>query len=121
MLARAQVRPGFGNGGYIENLLLRAKLSQRQRLEAADIGNFKAPSEKQVLEAEDFDKDYDRISCADCNRDALFDEFVGFDKITKQFQEFQQMANGMRRMGVDPRSYMPWSFVFKGPPGTGKT
>ena len=121
MLARAQVRPGFGNGGYIENLLLRAKLSQRQRLEAADIGNFKAPYEKQVLEAEDFDKDYDRISCADCNRDALFDEFVGFDKITKQFQEFQQMANGMRRMGVDPRSYMPWSFVFKGPPGTGKT
>ena len=117
LLVRAQVRPGFGNGGYVENLLERAKLSQRQRLEASDIGDFKT----ELLEAEDFDKDYDRISRADSNRDALFDEFVGFEKITKQFQEFQQMANGMRRMDVDPRSYMPWSFVFQGPPGTGKT
>ncbi|KAI3585447.1 hypothetical protein IWW34DRAFT_801302 [Fusarium oxysporum f. sp. albedinis] len=35
--------------------------------------------------------------------------------------DYQKMANGMRRYGLDPKPHIPWAFVFKGPPGTGKT
>ncbi|KAF6799469.1 stage V sporulation protein K [Colletotrichum musicola] len=31
------------------------------------------------------------------------------------------MTLGMRKHNVDPRPHTPWAFVFKGPPGTGKT
>jgi SpoVK/Ycf46/Vps4 family AAA+-type ATPase len=27
----------------------------------------------------------------------------------------------MRRHGIDPKPHIPWAFIFKGPPGTGKT
>jgi SpoVK/Ycf46/Vps4 family AAA+-type ATPase len=52
---------------------------------------------------------------------ALFDNFVGFDKIVKQFQGYQRTVANMRRHDIHPRSHIPWAFVFKGPLGTGKT
>ncbi|RKK67190.1 hypothetical protein BFJ69_g14744 [Fusarium oxysporum] len=58
---------------------------------------------------------------ADENRNALFEDFVGFEHITDRFRKYQKMANGMRRYGLDPKPHIPWAFVFKGPPGTGKT
>ncbi|KAJ4127593.1 hypothetical protein BFJ63_vAg16761 [Fusarium oxysporum f. sp. narcissi] len=58
---------------------------------------------------------------ADENRNALFEDLVGFEQITDRFRKYQKMANGMRRYGLDPKPHIPWAFVFKGPPGTGKT
>ncbi|RKK82176.1 hypothetical protein BFJ71_g15360 [Fusarium oxysporum] len=58
---------------------------------------------------------------ADENRNALFEDLVGFEQITDRFRKYQKMANGMRRYGLDPKLHIPWAFVFKGPPGTGKT
>lgn len=127
VLSRMSSRPRFGNGGDVENLLGRARLRQRERqrerLEAAG-GQGDALGEEPpvvVLEAQDFDPDYDRASRADQNRDSLFAGFVGFDKIVQQFRGYQQMADGMRKHQIDPRPHIPWAFVFKGPPGTGKT
>ena len=119
VLARMRIRPRFGNGGDIENLIGRAKLRQRERLEAAGVDRFEL--DQLPLEAADFDEDYDRASRADEHRNSLFEGFVGFDKIIQQFQGYQQMADGMRRYNIDPRPHIPWAFVFKGPPGTGKT
>jgi hypothetical protein len=121
LLSTARRRPRFGNGGDVENLVVRAKLRQRQRLEAARIDRVQMLEKVYPLEAIDFDPDFDRASRADGTRDALFEGFVGFDKIMKQFQGYQQMANGLRRLEIDPRTQIPWAFVFKGPPGTGKT
>ncbi|KAH7224184.1 hypothetical protein BKA60DRAFT_667905 [Fusarium oxysporum] len=73
------------------------------------------------LEPLDFDPDFNRSKRADENRNALFEDFVGFEHITDRFRKYQKMANGMRRYGLDPKPHIPWAFVFKGPPGTGKT
>ncbi|KAK7743081.1 hypothetical protein SLS62_010714 [Diatrype stigma] len=119
VLARMRVSPKFGNGGDVENLIARAKLRQRERLEAAGVDRF--AMDELPLEPEDFDKDYDRAVRANEHRNSLFEGFVGFESIVQQFRGYQQMADGMRRYDIDPRPHIPWAFVFKGPPGTGKT
>jgi AAA+ superfamily predicted ATPase len=73
------------------------------------------------LGPEDFDPDFDRSTRADKNRDDVFRGMVGFEEIVKQFRGYQKMADGMQLFGVDPKPHIPWAFVFKGPPGTGKT
>lgn len=119
VLARMRVRPRFGNGGDVENLIARAKLRQRERLDAAGVDRF--AMDQLPLEPEDFDEDYDRAARAKEHRNSLFEGFVGFESIVQQFRGYQQMADGMRRYSIDPRPHIPWAFVFKGPPGTGKT
>lgn len=119
VLNRTRRRPNFGNGGDVETLLSRAKTRRITRLR-----NAKCPFlefQQRPLEPEDFDPDFDRASRADKHRNDLFQDFVGFDNVIGKFQGYQKMANGMRRCGIDPKSYIPWAFVFSGPPGTGKT
>lgn len=123
VLSRMSERPKFGNAGDVASLLARAKLRHAERLEAAG-GTADGCSEESyavTLEPEDFDPDCDRASRADQNRDSLFSGFVGFEKIVNQFRQYQLMANGIRKHEIDPRPHIPWAFVFKGPPGTGKT
>jgi Holliday junction resolvasome RuvABC ATP-dependent DNA helicase subunit len=119
VLNRMRIRPNFGNGGDIDNLLGRAKIAYRKRISAST--SKTSESTQITLEPEDFDPDYDRASRGSRNCKALFDNFVGFDKIIKQFQGYQRTAANMRRHDIDPRPHIPWTFVFKGPPGTGKT
>jgi DNA polymerase III delta prime subunit len=123
VLSRASERPKFGNAGEVENLLARARLRHAERLEATGGTADACDDEAYVvtLEPEDFDPDYDRASHADQNRDYLFSGFVGFEKIVNQFRQYQLMADGMRKHQIDPRPHIPWAFIFKGPPGTGKT
>ncbi|KAH8649281.1 P-loop containing nucleoside triphosphate hydrolase protein [Xylariales sp. PMI_506] len=119
VLSKMRVRPGFGNGGDVMNLAGRAKLRQRERLEAKGISRWEMNGME--MEPEDFDPDYDRATRADEHRNSLFEGFVGFEKIVAQFQGYQHMADGMRQYDIDPRPHIPWAFIFKGPPGTGKT
>jgi AAA+ superfamily predicted ATPase len=199
MLDRASVRPGFGNGGEVDNLLGKAIASRTSRIskqlkaaltgerpvdpaeptseekdavmtrslgkshpedkprsvvsektadnvcsgENVSTGDAVSAKEKascaQIsegkqdekeaepefdkvpIEPEDFDPNWDRHTRAIANTRALFDGFIGYEEIITKFESYQYMAQGMRLRGIDPRPYIPFTYVFKGPPGTGKT
>jgi SpoVK/Ycf46/Vps4 family AAA+-type ATPase len=145
VLRRARDRPNFGNGGDIDNLLNQAKARFRERKaaekrgEAALLnegdggnGNNKDDSEEEedeegrttlvALEPQDFDPDWDRCTNSNSTHtSSLFSGLLGFDDIRKQFEGYQLMAANMRLRGKDPRDSIPFTYVFAGPPGTGKT
>lgn len=136
ILSRARHRPGFGNCINIEILIRKGLASRRARLRkeaAAAAGQTSgekavvAPkhsfwlNQSAVLEPEDFDPDWRRGSETLSRCEDLFKEFVGFGHIVRQFTRYQEMVAGMRLHGVEPGSHVPFTFVFKGPPGTGKT
>ncbi|KAK4466128.1 P-loop containing nucleoside triphosphate hydrolase protein [Cladorrhinum samala] len=76
-----------------------------------------------ALEPQDFDPEWDRGTNPEKGAKAPspFDGLLGFDDIRKQFEDYQLMAAHMRQRGKDPRESIPFTYVFKGPPGTGKT
>jgi AAA+ superfamily predicted ATPase len=123
MLKRASVRPGFGNGGEVANLISKAALARAKRVE--ERAKAAGPEEVNVdnipIEPEDFDPDWDRSTRAVANTRALFEGMIGFEDIIAKFESYQYMAQGMRLRNIDPRPYIPFTYVFKGPPGTGKT
>jgi AAA+ superfamily predicted ATPase len=51
----------------------------------------------------------------------LFQSFVSFDDIIETFESYQRVAANTRARNLDPCEEIPFSFVFKGAPGTGKT
>lgn len=118
VLSRMRINPKFGNAGDVENLLNQAKIRLNTRIRSAsrEFGNVQV-----ALEPGDIDPEWDRASRADENRLALFDNFVGFKKIVKKFEGYQLLVDGMRLHDIDPKPHIPWAFIFKGPPGTGKT
>lgn len=120
VLGRMRSRPKFGNGGDVVSFLSRAKLRRIDRLKSSASASIFTLSES-PLEPQDFDPDFDRALRADHNRAHIFSGMVGFEDIVEQFKQYQKMSDGMRRHNMDPRPHIPWAFVFKGPPGTGKT
>jgi SpoVK/Ycf46/Vps4 family AAA+-type ATPase len=118
ILSRARDRPNFGNGGEVENLLSRAKAAHQKRMSRMASAER---AEGTVFEPVDFDANFDRALRASDNCELLFKDIVGCEDIIAQFQGYQQIAAGMRLHGIDPRPHIPFTFVFKGPPGTGKT
>ncbi|OJJ38779.1 hypothetical protein ASPWEDRAFT_105830 [Aspergillus wentii DTO 134E9] len=116
MLSRARDRPNFGNGGDVENLLGRAKTACHTRTKDSP-----QPPEVTILEPQDFDYDYNRASHPGDVCESLFSGMVGFEEIIALFKGYQEMVAAMRRHHIDPRPYIPFTFVFKGPPGSGKT
>ncbi|KAK4201316.1 hypothetical protein QBC40DRAFT_223947 [Triangularia verruculosa] len=74
-----------------------------------------------VLVREDFDPDWNRGALASSKCNSLFSELIGFEPIISKFEGYQRLAANMRRRGKDPREIVPFTFIFKGPPGTGKT
>jgi SpoVK/Ycf46/Vps4 family AAA+-type ATPase len=118
MLSLARDRPNFGNGGEVENILSRAKAAQQKRILANPPAK---PLQEITLEPEDFDADYDRALRAGKNCEELFKDVIGCEDVIAQLRGYQQIADGMRMHGIDPRPHIPFNFIFKGPPGTGKT
>ncbi|KAI3548435.1 hypothetical protein CABS03_04520 [Colletotrichum abscissum] len=118
VLSRMRINPKFGNAGDVENLLYQAKVRINARIRFAD---HKSESLQFAIEPGDIDPDWDRALQADGNRAKLFEGFVGFQKIIEQFEGYKNLVDGMRLWDIDPRPHVPWAFVFKGPPGTGKT
>lgn len=126
VLARARDRPGFGNGRDVHNLVNRARTAHKDRQPKKENGPGTQSQigldglEPVVLEPVDFDPNWEReLGSADCKE--LFKDFVGFKAIIEQFHGYQQVVAGMRLHSRDPRPHIPFTFVFKGPPGTGKT
>ncbi|KAL0569244.1 hypothetical protein V5O48_012731 [Marasmius crinis-equi] len=115
MLDRARHRPNFGNGGAVENMMANAKENYYGRFEAGDF------PDDIVFEPQDFDPDYDRGGGGSERLAALFEEMVGCEDIMARFEEYQIVSRTMRDCGKDAKRVIPMNFIFKGPPGTGKT
>ncbi|KAL1691007.1 P-loop containing nucleoside triphosphate hydrolase protein [Schizophyllum commune] len=118
VLARSRNRPNFGNGGEVENLLGKAKQAYQTRHKKVPIA--KRPIDT-VFEPVDFDKDFDRASKADENLSKMFEGIIGCDHIIEKLRDCQNIYQVRKAQGKDPREVIPMSYVFKGPPGTGKT
>lgn len=114
-LQRARNRPHFGNAGEVDILLNDAKLCQQKRI------SKESNAPKSLFEAQDIDPEFDRGDRAVTNIAMLFKDTVGCDKIVTQLQDYQNIAANMKKLGQDPREQIPFAFLFRGPPGTGKT
>ncbi|KIJ57325.1 hypothetical protein M422DRAFT_73113 [Sphaerobolus stellatus SS14] len=118
VLCRLKNRPNFGNIGEVENLLSQAKLRYQSRQGTLPVAQRSAMA---PFEPSDFDPDYNRGSNALSNLSKLFEDVIGCESIVQSLQKWQIMAKNLKDRGMDARNEVPTTFVFKGPPGTGKT
>lgn len=118
MLDRARNRPNFGNGGEIDIILDAAKSRHQQRLSRQ--GTSKA-GESDLLEAEDFDPDFDRAERSDASVRDLFKDTVGSEGVVSLLEGYQETVRTLKALDMDPKENIPFNFLFRGPPGTGKT
>ncbi|KAL1612780.1 hypothetical protein SLS60_001009 [Paraconiothyrium brasiliense] len=114
-LQRARNKPNFGNAGEVDIILDQAKALHQKHLTTSKVKSH------DTFEAIDFDPDFDRAERAATNLPQLFRDVVGCESLIKQFQGYQTTAANMKALGMDPREQIPFNFLFKGPPGTGKT
>ncbi|GKU08971.1 unnamed protein product, partial [Fusarium langsethiae] len=112
VLRRARNRPNFGNAGEIDILLSRAQAHHQQRVSS---GRVKRHG---TLEAIDFDQEYDR---AEKGTDVkkLFAGDIGRESLVSTLQGYQNRVRQAKELEVEPE--IPFNFLFRGPPGTGKT
>ncbi|KAI4103575.1 MAG: hypothetical protein L6R37_003720 [Teloschistes peruensis] len=115
VLKRARNRPNFGNAGEVDVLLNTAKTRRQQRRSAG------AVKDAAMLEAVDMDPDFDRGERAATNVRMLFQGVVGCDELIAQLEGYQKTVANMKARDLDPREQIPFNFLFRGPPGTGKT
>ncbi|KAJ1326606.1 helicase required for RNAi-mediated heterochromatin assembly 1 [Microdochium nivale] len=115
MLRRARNRPNFGNAGEIDIILNDAKARHQSRFTK---GETKSANQ---LEALDFDEDFNRTEHAATNIQQLFRGTVGSEDVVAKLQELQKTVQGLKELEMDPKENIPFNFIFKGPPGTGKT
>lgn len=115
ILARARNRPNFGNAGEIDILLNEAKARHQSRL------SRKKTTTVSTFDARDFDEDFDRAERSDTDVGKLFSGTVGSEEIIKLLQGYQETVKAMRACDLEPKENIPFNFLFKGPPGTGKT
>ncbi|KAK3990815.1 putative AAA family ATPase [Cladorrhinum sp. PSN332] len=115
ILKRARNRPNFGNGGEIDILLDSAKARHQTRFTKGE-----AKSDN-ILEALDFDKNFDRADKSETNVRKLFEGTVGCEETIQLLEGYQEIVRTMKMLDMDPKENIPFNFLFRGPPGTGKT
>ncbi|VUC36636.1 unnamed protein product [Clonostachys rosea] len=114
VLSRARNRPNFGNAGEVDILLDKAKVNHQKRRSAG-------ATKSEILDAVDFDEDFDRGVRTDTNVRALFYGDVGREKLITLLEGYQARVRQLKSLNMDPKEEIPFSFLFRGPPGTGKT
>ncbi|KAH9905797.1 hypothetical protein F4778DRAFT_679685 [Xylariomycetidae sp. FL2044] len=115
MLERGRNRPNFGNAGDIDNLLDAAKALHQSRFSR---GETKSAA---TLDAIDFDENFDRAEKSETNIRMLFQGTVGSEDTIALLTGYQDTVRTMKSLDMDPRENIPFNFLFRGPPGTGKT
>jgi hypothetical protein len=114
LLSRARDRPNFGNAGEVENLISHAKAQEQKRRSAESRTKHTA---EVVFLPQDFDENFDRAENAALNCRKLFADVVGCEGLIRKLENYQKVAANMRARGMDPRTQIPFNFIFKGPPG----
>ena len=114
VLDKARRRMNFGNGGEIDNLLTRAKNRYEVRLKGVKASD--RPTDI-VFQPEDFDPEYKRSENATVNCRELFKEVVGCEDVVGKLKGYTKTVSNMRARGMDPATVIPFTFIFKGPPG----
>ncbi|OAL25146.1 hypothetical protein AYO22_05023 [Fonsecaea multimorphosa] len=118
ILSKTRDRPNFGNAGEVENLIGRAKAHHQARSQSSSMDN----EDPDVLFLpQDFDPDFNRASRSGSICSQIFGNLVGAQEWTGKFERLQRMALNMKGRGQDPKDHIAFNWIFKGPPGTGKT
>ncbi|KAI1081768.1 P-loop containing nucleoside triphosphate hydrolase protein [Whalleya microplaca] len=115
-LRRARNRPNFGNAGEVDIVLDQAKERQQRRL-----SEFPGSKNMDSLIPRDIDPEFDRGEQGTTNIHMLFKDVIGCEEVVQQLEGYQQVVQNMKAMDMDPCSQIPFGFLFRGPPGTGKT
>jgi AAA+ superfamily predicted ATPase len=115
VLDRARNRPNFGNAGEIDILLDVAKARHQSRFSR---GESKSAG---TLESLDFDENFDRADRSEANVKKLFEGSIGCEDIVRLLEGYQETVRIRRSLELDAKEGIPFNFLFRGPPGTGKT
>lgn len=115
MLERARNRPNFGNAGEIDILVDGAKARHQIRF------SKKLAKSANLLEAIDFDENFDRAEKSETNVRRLFEGTVGCEDTISLLESYQDTVRTLKALDMDPKENIPFNFLFRGPPGTGKT
>ncbi|EED23738.1 conserved hypothetical protein [Talaromyces stipitatus ATCC 10500] len=118
MLERARNRPHFGNAGEIDILLNTAKMHHQRRL---SVNKTTSRISDATLDAVDFDENFDRAEKSHNSVSKMFEGVIGCENIVSKLEGYQQMVKSLKQLNMDPREQVPFNFIFRGPPGTGKT
>ncbi|KAJ5771640.1 P-loop containing nucleoside triphosphate hydrolase protein [Penicillium odoratum] len=118
MLQRARNRPHFGNAGEIDILLNAAKMHHQRRI-SSNKPKIRAPDS--ILDAVDFDDNFDRAENSEISVSKLFEGVVGCEDIVAKLEGYRQLVKSLKKLNLDPCERLPFRFLFRGPPGAGKT
>lgn len=129
ILDRARNRPNFGNAGEVDILLNDTKARHQRRLTMTRQkgGDSQAPTkaglvdDDTLLSAQDFDPDFDRANSSTTNVKALFKDTVGSEQVVTLLEGYQDTVRRLKSLDMDSKENIPFNFLFRGPPGTGKT
>lgn len=111
MLNRARMRPNFSNGSEVEQCLSKAKFNYQNRQ------SQKPPTKREfdcLLIPEDLDPYYRRT---ENDSDFSWLENTVSNTIIAKLKGYHNLSRTLRRVGRDPRDFIPTNFIFKGPPG----
>jgi replication-associated recombination protein RarA len=122
VLEKQKMMPNFGNGGAVVNLLSKAVTNRMGRMRRENRSTVEIASDRTFLPV-DFDPESVAEGAEERRRrlDSLFADLVGCKSVFEKLHEIKKTIEFSQSQGRDPRDDVPFSFVFAGPPGTGKT
>ena len=113
VLAKQRMKPHFGNGGAVDNLLSTAVTKFEQRTKDCP----KSERLANKLIAEDFYTEPEHLR----HPERILDGLIGCDAVRERITQYQAQIEAATKMGRDPLENMELTFKFVGAPGTGKT